>query len=56
MMWLLQLLIDCAGAALAQDTVLNAVFACLALWAAFGRSPRVCAVLTALVHLILLMS
>ena len=40
---------------LAQDEGLNAVFACLALCAAFGGPPRVCAVLTALLHLILMM-
>lgn len=56
MMWYVQLMIDWAGAMLAQDAVLNAVFACLTLWAAFGQSPRVCAVLIALVHLILMMS
>lgn len=55
MMWYVQLVIDYVGMMLAQDASLNAVFACLALWAGFGRSPRVCAVLTALVHLILLM-
>ncbi len=56
MMWYLQLLIECAGAMLAQDMVLNGVFACLALWGGFGRSPRMCAVLTALVYLILMVS
>lgn len=56
MMWYLQLLIEWAGWLLAQDVVHNAMFACLALWAGFGRSPRVCAVLTALVYLILMMS
>ena len=56
MMWYLQLFVEWAGAMPAQDDGLNAVFACLALGAAFGQSPRVCAVLTALVHLILLMS
>lgn len=56
MMWHLQLFIEWAGEILAQDVDPNAVFACLALWAGFGRSPRVCAVLTALVHLILVMS
>lgn len=56
MMWYVQFFIEWAGAMLAQESVLNAVFACIALWAAFGRSPRACAVLTALVHLILLMS
>jgi len=52
-MWYLQLFIDWAGWMLAQEVVLNAVFACLALWAGFGRSPRVCAVLAALVYLLL---
>ena len=47
MMWYLQLFIEWAGWLLAQDVVHNAVFASLALWAGFGRSPRVCAVLTA---------
>ena len=56
MMWYVQLFIEWVSAMLAQDMALNAVFACLTLWAAFGRSPRVCAVLTALVHLILMMS
>lgn len=56
MMWYVQLFIECVSAMLAQDVVLNAVFACLVLSAAFGRSPRICAVLTALVHLILMMS
>ena len=55
MMWYLQLFIEWAGWLLAQDMVLNAVFACLALWAGFGRSRRVCAVLAALVHLGLMM-
>jgi len=55
-MWYAQQMIEWAGAMLAQDEELNAVFACLALWSAFGRSPRVCAGLTALVHLILMIS
>ena len=55
MMWLIQLFFEWGGVMLAQDEGLNAVFACLALSAAFGRSPRVCAVMTALVHLILMM-
>ena len=55
MVWYLQLFIEWAGTMLAQDAGLNSMFACLALWAAFGRSPRVCAVLTALVHLFLTM-
>ena len=54
MMWYLQLMIDWAGMVLAQKAVVNAVFACLALWAGFGGSPRVCAVLTALVYLALM--
>ena len=54
-MWYLQLFIEWAGAMLAQDAGSNVVFACLVLWTAFGRSPRVCAVLTALVHLFLMM-
>jgi hypothetical protein len=56
MMWHLQLLIDWASAMLAQDAVLNAVFAVLTLSTAFGRSPRVFVVLTALVHLILMIT
>ncbi len=56
MMWHVQLFIDCAGAMLAQDMVLNGAFACLALWGGFGRSPRTCAVLTALVYLFLMVS
>lgn len=52
MMWYLQLMIDWAGALLAQSDVQNAVWAALALWAGFGRSPRVCAVVTALVYLL----
>lgn len=56
MMWHLQLFIECAGVMLAQDMVLNGVFACLALWTGFGRSPRACAVLSALVYLFLMMS
>lgn len=56
MMWYVQFFIEWAGMLLAQDVVANAVFACLVLWAAFGRSPRVCAVVTALVHLVLMMS
>lgn len=56
MMWYLQLFIEGAGWLLAQEVVVNAMFACLALWAGFGRSPRVCAVLTALVYVILMMS
>lgn len=55
MMWQLQLLIETVSYMLAQDTILNGVFAYLALLAAFGRAPRICAVLTALVHLILMM-
>jgi hypothetical protein len=54
MMWYLQLLTERAGMLLAQDVVLNAVFACLALGSAFGRSQRLCAVLTALVYVILM--
>ena len=56
MMWYLQLFIEWAGEMLAQDVILNAVLACLVLLATFGPSPRVCAVLTALVHLILMIS
>ncbi|WP_164658331.1 hypothetical protein [Tropicibacter sp. Alg240-R139] len=56
MMWYVQLMIERTGALLAQDAVFNAVFALLALWSAFGQSPRVCAVLTALVHLYLVVS
>ena len=56
MMWHVQLFIEWVGAMLAQDMVLNAVFACLAVWTAFGRAPRACAVLTALVHLFLMLS
>tara|TARA_R110000744_G_C19347134_1_gene560014 strand:- start:183 stop:350 length:168 start_codon:yes stop_codon:yes gene_type:complete len=52
----LQLFIEWAGMMLAQDVVLHAVFACLALAAAFERSQRVCAVLTALVYVILMIS
>ncbi|MFN5995740.1 MAG: hypothetical protein ACK47C_06465 [Paracoccaceae bacterium] len=56
MMWYLQRVIEWAGMMLAQDMVLNAIFACLALGAAFRRSQRVCAVLTALVYLMLMRS
>ncbi len=56
MMWYLQLFIEWAGWLLAQDLFVNAMFACLVVWAAFGHSPRVCAVLTALVHVLLMMS
>lgn len=56
MMWYMQLLIDLAAVTLTQVAVLNAVFACLTLWAAIGNSPRVCLVLTALVHLFLMLS
>ncbi len=56
MMWLVQILIEWVSAMLAQDEGLNAAFAVLVLWNAFGRSPRVCAVLIALVHLVLVMS
>lgn len=56
MMWYLQLFIDRAGWLLAEEVVVNAMFACLALWAAFGRSPRLCAALTALVYVFLMMS
>jgi hypothetical protein len=55
-MWYLQVFIEWVGMMLAQDVVSNAVFAFLALWAGFGRSPRVCAVLTVLVHLVLMMT
>jgi hypothetical protein len=55
-MWYMQLIIEWAGEMLASSMVLNAVFAYLALWAAFGRSPRVCAVLVAIIHLILMLS
>jgi hypothetical protein len=54
MMWYLQLIVEWAGMMLAQDVVSNAVFACLALWAGFGQSPRVCSVVVALVHLVLM--
>jgi hypothetical protein len=54
-MWYLQLFIEWANAMLAQDVVFNAVFAFLALWAASGLWPRVSAVLTALVYLVLMM-
>ena len=56
MMWHLQRFIEWAGVMLAQDVVLNAVFACLALAAAFDRTQRVCAMLTALVYVILMIS
>lgn len=56
MMWYLQLFIEWANAMLAQDVILNAVFAVLALWAATDRWPRVHAVLTTTVYLILMMS
>ena len=56
MMWYLQLFIEWAGRLSAQDVVLNAMFACLALWAGFGRSRRTCAVLTALVYVLLMIS
>lgn len=56
MMWYAQLLIVWASAMLVQDAALNAVFACLLLWSAFGGSPRARAGLTALVHLILMIS
>jgi hypothetical protein len=55
-MWYLQLLIEWAGWLLAQKVIVNAMFAYLTLWAAFGRSPRVCAVLTALMYVLLTMS
>jgi hypothetical protein len=55
-MWYLQLVIDWAGMMLAQDVVLNAIFACLALGAAFRQTQRVCAMLTALVYLVLMLS
>lgn len=56
MMWYLQRFIEWAGTMLAHDVVLNAVFACLALAAAFDRTQRVCAMLTALVYVILMIS
>ena len=56
MMWYLQLFIEWADFLPAKEVVVNAIFACMALWAAFGRSPRVCAVLTALVYVFLMMS
>jgi hypothetical protein len=56
MMWYLQLFIEWAGWLLAQEMVVNAMFASLALWAAFGQSPRMCAVLTALVYMLLTMT
>lgn len=55
MLWYVQLLIDFACAVLAQGLVVNAVFAALALWAGFGRAPRLCALLTALMHLVLML-
>lgn len=56
MMWYLQLIVEWAGTMLAQDVVFNAVFACLALGSAFGRTQRICAVLAALVYLVLMMT
>jgi hypothetical protein len=56
MMWYLQLVIEWAGWLLAQEMFHNAAFACLALWVGFGRSPRVCAVLTALVYCAVMVS
>jgi hypothetical protein len=55
MMWYLQLSIEWAGWLLAQDVAVNAIFACLALWAGFGESPRMCAVLTAVIYALLIM-
>jgi hypothetical protein len=56
MMWYLQLVFEWAGWLLAQEMTPNAAFAGLALWTGFGRSPRLCAVLTALVYLVLILA
>jgi hypothetical protein len=56
MMWYLQLAFEWAGWLLAQEKTPNAAFAALALWTGFGRSPRLCAVLTALVYIALMLT
>lgn len=53
MMWYLQLLVEQLIVGLENDTLVNAVFAALVLWAGFGGPLRVCAVVTALMHLAL---
>ena len=55
MMWYLQLFVECVAQGLADDAILNLIFAALAMWAGFGKSPRLCAVCTAALHLILVL-
>lgn len=52
-MWYLQLLVEHASMVLADATALNLIFAVLALWAGFGKRPRTCAALLALIHVLL---
>ena len=59
MMWQLQvilaaLLAECA-AVLQTEDVQNFLFAALALWAATGRGQRWCAILTAVLHVLLIL-
>ncbi|WP_299627820.1 hypothetical protein [uncultured Tateyamaria sp.] len=49
-MWYLQLLVEHVSLVLADATALNLIFAALALWAGFGKYPRTCAMLVALIH------
>lgn len=56
MMWYLQLVIDWAGWLLAQEMAHNTAFAFLALWTGFGHHPRLCAVLTAVVYLVVMLT
>lgn len=51
MMWHLQLLAEALLFALASDQIVNGAFALLVLWAGLGGPLKICALLTALIHL-----
>jgi hypothetical protein len=52
-MWYLQLIAEYVALGLANEALLNATFAALVLWAGFGKTPKVCAVVTAVLHIAL---
>jgi hypothetical protein len=54
MMWYLQLFVEWVGIALAQDAVLNLIFAALALWAGSGKWPATYAICAALIYVVLI--
>ena len=53
MMWQVQVFADLMTAWLQSDQTINLIFAALCLWAAHSKEPKVCAWITALVHVIL---